>query len=136
MTKWFGIAVLIGMVALGAAFACAGGGDDDDTADDDSGGDDSGDDDTGGPPTYPNNHDAGWDCYTCHESDFNGAPGEPHGHSYTAPDDCVGCHDEGDWTNDSDAPDAMNQGQDCRTCHVDQHGKTWEAPEECLVCHQ
>ena len=107
----------------------------DDTGDDTS--DDTGDDDTGsGAPTYPSNHDSSWDCYICHETDFNGAPGEPHGHAYNAPTDCVGCHEMGDWVNDPSGPSAMNRLLNCLTCHSGQHGKTWQDKSQCRVCHQ
>jgi hypothetical protein len=135
MARWLWLTVLIGAIAFGAVVACGGGDDDDDDSDDDDN-DTTDDDDTGAAPTYPNNHDAGWDCYICHDGDFNGAPGEPHGHAHDAPDDCVGCHAEGDWTNDSDAPPVMNPGQDCQGCHTDQHGKGWGTNDQCIVCHQ
>ena len=145
MPRWSWIMALVAALAVGIPLACANGGgnsgddDADDDASDDSGddaGDDAGDDDTGGPPTYPSNHDATWDCYTCHADAFNGSPAEPHGHAYNAPTDCVGCHQKGTWTNDPSGPPAMNVGQDCLSCHPGQHSKTWQGNSECMVCHQ
>jgi hypothetical protein len=142
------------LLFLATATGC--GGDDDDAADDDAtgddatgddatgddaaddSGDDSGDDDTGAaPPTYPRNHEAWWFCYTCHEADFNGSPGEPHGHVYAAPDQCVTCHQKGDWINEPHGPVDPFPIMDCLKCHPGQHGKgTWQDKMECVVCHQ
>ena len=113
----------------------------DDAADDagDDAGDDIGDDagdDTTAPPTYPSNHDATWNCYICHDVAFNGAPGEPHGHVYNAPTDCVGCHQKGTWVNGPHGASAMNVGQNCLNCHSGLHGKPWQDLNQCMVCHQ
>jgi hypothetical protein len=140
------------LLVLAAAFACGGGDDDDngdDSIDDDAGddagddadddaSDDTGDDDTSAaPPTYPRNHEDWWFCYTCHEADFNGSPGEPHGHVYAAPDQCVTCHQKGDWINPPHGPEDPFPIMDCLKCHPGQHGKgTWQDKMECVVCHQ
>jgi hypothetical protein len=111
-------------------------GGDDDAADDDAG-DDSGDDDSGGgPPDYSTNHKPSWNCYVCHESDFNGTPGEPHGHGYVAPDQCVTCHAMGDQPNPPHGPAPHNLDQDCLGCHSGKHGRPWQEKDQCLLCHQ
>ena len=110
----------------------------DDATDDDAGDDAAGDDDSGSePPTYPANHVPTWFCYTCHEEDFNGAKGEPHGHAYVAPDQCVTCHPKGDWINPPNGPVDPFPIMDCLKCHPGHHGKeTWQDYMECVVCHQ
>ena len=88
------------------------------------------------PPTYPDNHNAAWNCYTCHATDFNGAVGEPHKGQYTAPSQCITCHQMGTWVNpfESTLP-AHNLTQNCWTCHPSHHGQSWTDRNECLVCH-
>lgn len=156
--KWVvGLALLISLFTFGFLFACDNSFDDgersdDDTADDDAADDDvvidddsvtdddsvadddAADDDTAAAPTFPNNHASSWDCYLCHETAFLHAKAEPHGHVYNAPDDCLGCHAEGNWTNPSYAV-GHNAGQNCIGCHNNHHGKTWQDKNQCLVCH-
>jgi hypothetical protein len=128
--------LLLATLLAVATCANSSGGDDDSTTDDDSTDDtgDDGGDDTGGPPSYPSNHDATWNCYICHETDFQCATGEPHGGAYNPPDDCVGCHQKGTWTNAA-CRSTMNAGQNCLNCHDGQHGKSWESADQCAVCH-
>ncbi|NLH48386.1 MAG: hypothetical protein GX444_07260 [Myxococcales bacterium] len=113
--------------------------DDDDNDDNDDNDDDNDDNDdndtTPTPPEYPNNHDVTWNCYTCHASVFMGVTTkEPHNHAYTAPGQCVGCHQEGDFTNPP-YEGGHNWNQNCLLCHAGKHGKTWQSKNECLVCH-
>jgi len=110
---------------------------DDDVTDDDVTDDDTtpADDDTVAAPTYPNNHSATWNCYLCHSNNFLGVTTpEPHGHAYTAPDQCVGCHQEGAWTNPP-YHGGHNWNQNCLGCHGNHHGKNWQDKNQCLVCH-
>ena len=90
-----------------------------------------------GAPTYPLTHDPSWNCYLCHAKNFRGAPQEPHGHQYEAPDQCISCHRPGDWVNDGSGRHAHNRDQNCFDCHgSDKHGVEWQAKKQCLVCHQ
>ena len=106
--------------------------DDDDDDDDDDAGDD---DDDANAPSYPDNHDAGWDCYICHTTSIEGkTTPEPHGGTFNAPTDCIGCHEQGDWANPF-YEDGHNWSANCLTCHGGKHGKSWEEKAQCLVCH-
>lgn len=112
-----------------------GAGSDDDASDDDGADDDSGDDD-GGAPSFPEFHKSSWDCYICHVDGLYRTPLEPHGHTYGAPDECLGCHtsDDGTFT-DPDAPEGHGSDQDCRNCHQGEHDRSWGDPDQCLACH-
>jgi hypothetical protein len=89
------------------------------------------------PPKYPSNHAASWNCYLCHQTALMGcATREPHSHAYTAPDQCVQCHQQGTFTYGGCAG-GHNFGQNCITCHgATHHGKTFQNADQCKVCHQ
>jgi len=114
--------------------------DDDDNADDDVidddtslSDDDSIDDDTAEPPKIPSTHDTSWNCYICHEGQ--------HGGTYTAPLDCLPCHQTGGPPNPPQGPGLPNEPKhdpdsDCYSCHGVKHGGKYSPPKMCLVCHQ
>jgi hypothetical protein len=87
-------------------------------------------------PGYPNGHDTSWGCNLCHAADFLGAGGQPHGDTYTPPEDCTICHQPGgfDYTNPN-APGGHNSADNCLDCHGSQHGQPWTDMNQCLVCH-
>jgi hypothetical protein len=140
------ILLVLGLGVLACNVDLGGGGDENGSDDDDDQGDDTTDDDTtddddASPPDYPTTHDPSWNCFICHEPPLFNTVREPHGDTYTPPDDCVGCHQMGDQPNPPGKPaghalDAAHEN--CLGCHTgeDLHGRTWEEAAQCRVCHQ
>jgi hypothetical protein len=110
--------------------------DDDDVDDDvDDDADDDADDDDDLGPDYPQNHNSAWNCYACHDTNFLGVTTpEPHGGLYTAPEQCAGCHQQGDWNNPY-YEGGHSWSLNCVNCHHDKHNNGLDEKAQCLVCH-
>lgn len=88
---------------------------------------------------FSKDHKTTWDCYICHASNFNGAPREPHSHAYTAPDQCLACHEMGTFSSSRHGPepeDDHTPAWDCLNCHSTRHGKPWQDNDQCKLCHR
>jgi len=77
------------------------------------------------------------DCYSCHQTQFNNAPGHV---SQGFPHECEQCHNNNTWANatfdhsKTDFPlTGAHKTATCKSCHTNGYAGT---PKDCLSCHQ